>query len=331
MNYRALNCKRKHYIALHGDSILASVTKNAPTASSGGQHRERNASPVLAALGERVRSLRERRGITRKSLAAATGVSERHLANLEYGDGNPSVLVLQQVADALHCPAAELLGGHTTHSPEWLLLRSLLQHRDEATLRRVRHAIVELLGERPAGGGTRRIALVGLRGAGKSTLGAMLARELGFEFVELSREIERLAGCTIGEIQALYGAGAYRRHERRALASVIERHAEAVIATPGGLVSEVATFDLLLANASTVWLQAKPEDHMRRVIEQGDFRPMAGNDEAMSDLQAILDARTPFYSRARYRLDTSAAPLEETFARLRQLALDHLSFEEQAT
>jgi len=308
---------------------MASVTKNAAAASSGGQHRERDASPILARLGERVRSLREQRGITRKSLAAATGVSERHLANLEYGDGNPSVLVLQQVADALHCPAAELLGDYTTRSPEWLLLRSLLQHRDETTLRRVRLAIGELLCESPAFGGTRRIALIGLRGAGKSTLGAMLARELGFEFVELSREIEQLAGCTIGEIQALYGAGAYRRHERRALENVIDRHTEAVIATPGGLVSEADTFNLLLANASAFWLQARPEDHMRRVIEQGDFRPMEGNDEAMSDLKAILDARTPFYSRARYRLDTSAAPLDETFNRLRQLALDHLNFEEK--
>ncbi len=295
-----------------------------------GQHRERDASPVLAALGERVRGLRERRGITRKSLAAAAGVSERHLANLEYGDGNPSVLVLQQVADALHCPAAELLGDFTTRTPEWLLLRSLLRDRDEAALRRVRQAAVELLGKLPASSGARRIALIGLRGAGKSTLGAMLARQLGFEFVELSREIERLAGCTIGEIQALYGPSAFRRHERRALEDIIERHDEAVIATPGGIVSDRATFELLLANASTVWLRAKPEDHMRRVIEQGDFRPMAGNDEAMSDLQAILDARTPSYSRARYRLDTSAAPLEETFSRLRQLAREHLNPEEKS-
>jgi XRE family aerobic/anaerobic benzoate catabolism transcriptional regulator len=308
---------------------LASVSRN--TASNGSQHRERDASPILAALGERVRSLRERQGITRKSLAANTGVSERHLANLEYGEGNPSVLVLQQVADALHCSTAELLGDFTTVSPEWLLLRSLLQHRDEATLRRLRHSMVDLLGEIPACGETRRIALIGLRGAGKSTLGSMLAHELDIEFVELSREIENLAGCTIGEIQALYGVSAYRRHERRALEDVFERHAEAVIATPGGIVSEAGTFNLLLANASTVWLQAKPEDHMQRVIEQGDFRPMEGNAEAMSDLKAILDARIPFYSRARYRLDTSAAPLDATFERLRRLALDHLSPEEETS
>jgi XRE family aerobic/anaerobic benzoate catabolism transcriptional regulator len=307
---------------------LTSVTKN--TASNGSQHRERDASPILAALGGRVRSIRERRGITRKSLATDTGVSERHLANLEYGEGNPSVLVLQQVANALHCSTAELLGDFTTGSPEWLMIRSLLENRDEETLHRARLAIGRVLGT-PAkvDSGATRIALIGLRGAGKSTLGSLLARELGIEFVELSREIENLAGCTIGEIQALYGASAYRRHERRALENVIERHAEAVIATPGGIVSEAGTFNLLLANASTVWLQANPEDHMRRVIEQGDFRPMAGNDEAMTDLKAILDARIPFYSRARYRLDTSAAPLDDTFERLRQLALDHLTSEEQ--
>ena len=283
---------------------------------------------MLAALGERARALRERRGITRKSLAAATGVSERHLANLEYGEGNPSVLVLQQVADALDCPLAELIGDVTTRSPEWLLLRSLLQHRDETTLRRVRHAIAELLDEAPAETGARRIALIGLRGAGKSTLGEMLARELGFPFVELSREIEALAGCSIGEIQALYGAGAYRRHERRALEQVLENHDTVVIATPGGLVSEAATFNLLLASSTTVWLQAKPEDHMLRVIEQGDFRPMAGSDEAMSDLKGILSSREPFYSKARYRLDTSAAPLADSFAGLHALIRHHLHPEE---
>ncbi len=283
---------------------------------------------MLVTLGERVRALRERRGITRKSLAASTGVSERHLANLEYGDGNPSVLVLQQVADALDCALAELTGDVTTRSPEWLLLRSLLQHRDEATLRRVRLAIADLLDEAPADSSVRRIALIGLRGAGKSTLGQMLARELGFEFVELSREIEALAGCSIGEIQALYGAGAYRRHERRALEQVIDNHREVVIATPGGLVSEAATFNLLLAGTATVWLQARPEDHMLRLIEQGDFRPMAGSDETMSDLRSILSAREPFYSKASYRLDTSTAPLADTFASLHMLIRQHLHPEE---
>ena len=299
------------------------------TRTPNGATRTRGDNPLLAALGERVRAQREKRGITRKSLAVATGVSERHLANLEYGDGNPSVLVLQQVADALHCPLAELTGDFTTRSPEWLLLRSLLRDRDEATLRRARQAISELLGESPAPTSQRRIALLGLRGAGKSTLGAMLARDLGFPFVELSREIEKLAGCSTGEIQALYGVGGYRRHERRALEQVIEKYREVVIATPGGLVSEAATFNLLLADTCTFWLQARPEDHMLRVIEQGDFRPMAGSDEAMSDLKGILSARQPFYSKARYRVNTSSAPLAQTYERLRDLVREHLETEEK--
>ena len=301
--------------------IALSKSESARTA------RARDASPVLVALGERVRALRERRGITRKSLSTATGVSERHLANLEYGDGNPTILVLQQVAEALDCPLAELTGDVTTRSPEWLLLRSLLQDRDESTLRRVRHAITGILNA-PRNGGHRRIALIGLRGAGKSTLGAMLASDLGVEFIELSREIERLAGCNIGEIQALYGVSAYLRHQRRALEQLFENHRAAVIATPGGLVSEAATFNLLLANSTTIWLQALPEDHMQRVVEQGDFRPMAGSDEAMSDLRGILAARQAFYSKARYRIDTSAATLPETYTNLHALVCNHLDSEE---
>ena len=298
-----------------------------PTAAS----RERGANPLLVSLGGRVRALRERHGITRKSLAAATGVSERHLANLEYGNGNPSVLVLQQVAEALHCPLAELTGDFTTRSPEWLLLRSLLQDRDEATLRRARLALTRLLDEQADATRHGRISLVGLRGAGKSTLGDLLARELDYPFVELSREIETLAGCSIGEIQALYGVSAYRRHERRALEQVIETHDRVVIATPGGIVSAAKTFGLLLANSITVWLQARPEDHMLRVIEQGDFRPMDGADEAMTDLKGILEARRPFYSKAQLRLDTSAAPLEKTFAGLLALVRQQLDREETAT
>ena len=331
MNYCALDCKYKHYTSCFYWHYMSGSTKTAVRGSPAGTARLHGGNPLLAALGERVRAQREKRGITRKSLAAATGVSERHLANLEYGDGNPSVLILQQVADALHCPLAELTGDFTTRSPEWLLLRSLLRDRDEATLRRARHAIVELLGESAAASGEYRIALVGLRGAGKSTLGAMLARELDYPFIELSREIETLAGCSIGEILALYGVGGYRRHERRALEQIVDKYHEAVIATPGGLVAEAANFNLLLARTCTVWLQAKPEDHMLRVIEQGDFRPMAGSDEAMSDLKGILSSREPFYSRARYRIDTSAADLSKTFASLHGLVLEHLNPEENAS
>ena len=275
-------------------------------------------NPFLVTLGERVRALRARRGMTRKAVALAADVSERHLANLEYGIGNASILVLLQVAGALRCSLAELLGDVTTSSPEWLLLRELLEHRDEATLRRVRETVGTMLG---TGGGnlarSTRVALIGLRGAGKSTLGQLLADDLGYPFVELSREIEKFAGCSISEIQGLYGQNAYRRYERRALEEAIQIYPEAVIATPGGIVSDPATFSQLLAHCTTVWLQASPEDHMRRVTAQGDLRPMAASREAMEDLKGILAGRAAFYSKADFMVDTSAQALEPSFAALR--------------
>jgi XRE family aerobic/anaerobic benzoate catabolism transcriptional regulator len=286
-------------------------------------------NPFLVALGERVRALRSRRGLTRKSLAVAADVSERHLANLEYGLGNASILVLLQVSQALQCPLAELIGDVTTSSPEWLLIRELLEHRDDATLRRVRVAIGEMLGTGGANvSRSSRIALIGLRGAGKSTLGQMLAEDLGFPFVELSRQIEQTAGCNISEIQALYGVNAYRRYERRAVEEVIQIYPEAVIAAPGGLVSDVATFNQLLSHCTTVWLRADAEDHMKRVAAQGDMRPMAASKEAMEDLKGILAGRTAFYSKAEFSLDTSAHSLEPTFQALRKLVRGALRLQE---
>ena len=289
-----------------------------------GEPDDRN--PHLIRLGQRVRSLRARLGMTRRAAAQAAGVSERHLAHLEYGVGNASILVLQQVAQALHCPVAELVGDETTSSTEWLMLRSLLSGRDEATLRKVREAVARLLGDAPAEQEThRRIALIGLRGAGKSTLGRMLAEELDCPFVELSREIENIAGCSAGEIQALYGQAAYRRYERRALEQLIQTHHDVVIATPGGLVSDPGSFNLLLSHCLTVWLQALPEDHMSRVIAQGDMRPMSASREAMGDLRSILEGRAAFYSKADLRLDTSAASLIETDQALRRIVREALA------
>jgi XRE family aerobic/anaerobic benzoate catabolism transcriptional regulator len=279
--------------------------------------------PFLVALGERVRALRARRGMTRKALSMATDVSERHLANLEYGVGNASILILLQVSAALQCSLAELLGDSTTRSPEWLLIRELLERQDEDGLRRARIALGELLGTGGAhGAGTplrsARVALVGLRGAGKSKLGSLLAEDLGFPFVELSREIEKLAGCSVGEIQALYGQSAYRRYERRALEETVQLYQDAVIATPGGIVSDPATFNQLLTHCTTVWLQAAPEDHMKRVVAQGDMRPMRASREAMEDLKSILAGRAAFYSKAELKVNTSAQPLTETFTLLKQ-------------
>lgn len=277
--------------------------------------------PFLVALGERVRTLRSRRGMTRKAVALAAEVSERHLANLEYGTGNASILVLLQVAQALQCSLTELLGDVTTSSPEWLLIRELLEKRNEADLRRVRVAISGLLDGHAAPvdatGRQARIALIGLRGAGKSTLGQRLADDLGYAFVELSREIEKFAGCSINEIHSLYGTPAYRRYERRALEEAIQIYPEVVIATPGGLVSDAANFNLLLTHCTTIWLQADAADHMARVAAQGDMRPMAASREAMEDLKRILAGRSAFYSKADLHFNTSGQGVDDAFDGLR--------------
>jgi XRE family aerobic/anaerobic benzoate catabolism transcriptional regulator len=240
--------------------------------------------PYLVTLGEWVRSLRARRGLSRKAAAARARVSERHWANLETGVGNASILVLLQVAKALQC------------------------------------SLVTLLEEAPEAGNLRRqhIALIGLRGAGKSTLGQRLAQELGYVFVELSRVIENLAGCSISEIHGLYGPEAYRRYERRALEDCLAQYPHVVMATPGGLVSEESTFNMMLAQCFTIWLQATPEDHMARVLAQGDTRPMSASTEAMQDLRRILSSRSPFYAKADLHFDTSLQPLDESFQALKK-------------
>lgn len=279
----------------------------------------------LKALGERVHALRARRGMPRKAVAQLADISERHLANLEYGVGNASYMVLLQISQALNCTMAELIGDFTTASPEWLLIRELLENRDEDTLRRCRLAIGQALGNAATGAPhPTRIALLGLRGAGKSTLGSLLADDLGFPFVELSREIEKFAGFSINEIQALYGINAYRRYERRALEEAIQIYPEAVFAAPGGIVSDAAAFNQMLSHCTTVWLQADPEDHMKRVVSQGDLRPISGHREAMEDLKRILAGRAGFYSKADFRIDTSAQPLEQTFQLLRKVVREAL-------
>jgi len=278
------------------------------------------ADPYLASLGERVRRMRAIRGMTRKELARAAGVSERHLANLELGVGNVSVLVLRQIAHAFNCAMAELVGDVTTASPEWLLIRELLEKRSEQELQQARDALMRLFDD-PVSSGRRnrmrQIALVGLRGAGKSTLGRLLAADIGYPFVELSAEIERVAGCGILEIHSLYGPTAYRRYERRALEETLQLYPEMVLATPGGLVSEPATMNLMLSHCYTVWVKASPEEHMQRVMAQGDFRPMAGNNEAMADLKRILASREGFYAKADWICSTSNVTLEQCFDGLR--------------
>ena len=287
---------------------------------------ETRRNPFLEALGERVRTLRSRKGMTRRAVAVAADVSERHLANLEYGTGNVSVLVLLQVAQALQCSLAELLGDVTTTSPEWLLIRELLSKRSEADLRRARVQLSDMFGE---GGNAQerknRIALIGLRGAGKTSLGQRLADDLGFPFIELSRDIEQFAGCQISEIHNLYGSNAYRRYERRALEEAIQIYPEVVIATPGGLVSDSGNFNMLLSHCTTVWLQADAADHMGRVAAQGDMRPMAASREAMEDLKRILEGRSAFYSKADMTINTSGRTEDQAFAALRTSVRQHLT------
>ncbi len=303
-----------HFIVKPAEPHHFRMTPHLPTAADSSAR-----DPLLVALGGRVRGLRARRGITRKQLARLADVSERHLANLEAGDGNPSVLILAQVARALDSPIAELLGDETTDSPDWLLIRDLLHARSPAELALARERLTELFGAAAGAAPARagRIALIGLRGAGKSTLGRLLAAELGVPFVELNREIERLAGAKPEQIHTLYGPAAYRRYERRALDETLDQHAAAVIATPGGIVAEAATFNVLLARCRTVWLTAAPEEHMDRVVAQGDLRPMSGNREAMADLKLILAERTPFYAKADLRFDTSGKPLAQCLAELK--------------
>ena len=277
----------------------------------------------LVELGDRVRSLRARKGMTRRDLSLASDVSERHLASLEGGVGNPSVLILRQIAQSLDCQIAELLGDETTLSPEWLLIRDLLRDRSDDDLRRGRLALAETYGQ--AGNQSarsRRIALIGLRGAGKSSMGQRLADALNTPFVELNREIERVSGCGLAEIHNLLGPNAYRRYERRALEEAVQRYPDAVMATPGGIVSDASTFNLLLANCFTIWLKASPEEHMNRVIAQGDLRPMAGNvgnAEAMDDLKRILAGRAAFYNKADIAFDTSGKSADACFQALLRL------------
>jgi XRE family transcriptional regulator, aerobic/anaerobic benzoate catabolism transcriptional regulator len=320
---------------LHVDCTIAPISRRDHHANPKAQHVDLSANepaetelkdPFLIALGERTRALRARRGLTRKGLAKAAEVSERHLANVEMGVGNASVQFLRQLAQALNCSLAELVGDETASSPEWLMIREILRGRNDAELVQARSALASMFGE-PASQAARRqrIALIGLRGAGKSTLGRALAEGWKVPFVELNRGVEALAGCTLSEIHSLYGPAAYRRYEKRALEDAIQRYPRAVIATPGGIVSDPATFNLLLAHCYTVWVRATPEEHMGRVLAQGDTRPMAGhtgNAEAMNDLRRILESRAAFYSKADTVFDTSEMSPEVALEALRELLRD---------
>jgi XRE family transcriptional regulator, aerobic/anaerobic benzoate catabolism transcriptional regulator len=271
----------------------------------------------LRLLGERIREARARRGMTRKILARDSDVSERYLAQLETGQGNISIVLLRQIAHAMGLPLGDLVREEPDRPVELTLLIQTLSRLPAKDLAQARKLLGETFGAAVASERRHRIALIGLRGAGKSTLGAMLAKALAVPFIELDREIERDSGTRLAEVFDLYGQAAYRRYERRALEGVIERYDRAVIATGGSIVSEPATFDLLLSACYTVWLTAAPEEHMSRVVAQGDTRPMAENEQAMEDLRRILAGRNALYMKADARIDTAGKTIEQSFAELK--------------
>lgn len=289
---------------------------SAPTTLADTTTADPDGQSLLQRLGERVREARARRGMTRRLLARDSGVSERYLAQLESGQGNVSVLILRQIAQALSLPVEELLRERPEGEAELALILRFLETLPVGRLAQIRAELMQSHGAaREARLG--RIALVGLRGAGKSTLGARLAAERGLPFIELDAEVEREAGTPLPEIFLLYGQAGYRRHERRALERVIETHPACVIATGGSIVSEPGTYSLLLAHCWTLWLRASPEEHMARVIAQGDTRPMAGNREAMDDLRRILAGRDALYGQADAVVDTAGRTVEASLAAMR--------------
>ncbi len=264
----------------------------------------------LQRVGDRVRAARDRLGKTRKNLSEASGVSERYLADLEAGAGNASLLVLRRIAAALGLEMDFLLSALPDRSTELAALITELGTLSAAELMRVQDVLRRDLIEMRGAAGARRIALIGLRGAGKTTIGRATATALDVPFVELDREIERAAGMELSEIFALQGKAGFRLHELRCLEAVIGQFERSVIATGGGLVTEPATYELLLASCFVVWLKAAPESHMDRVAAQGDRRPMAGNPQAMDDLRAILADRHPLYERAHAIVDTTGKTAE---------------------
>lgn len=279
----------------------------------------------LAVIGSRVRGTRLRRGLTRKALAKTSGVSERYLAQLESGEGNASVLLLRQIARALAVPLENLLMEVPESSPDlWEATQTLrrltpqdLERANQLLAREFRAAVSEDIRR-------ERIALVGLRGAGKSTLGAQLAERLGFPFIELDRRIETQTGMKLGEIFDLYGQEGYRRLERESLEDLLRTTRRFVLAAGGGIVSDPVALQLLLAECRTIWVRATPEEHMKRVMAQGDMRPMANHKEAMADLRRILAGREPLYRKAPAVLDTSGKSLQASVQQLLELAQTNL-------
>ena len=285
-------------------------------AAAGSPAQAPEVAAFLSAVGREVRKNRAKRGMTRRQLAQASETSERYLAQIESGAGNPSVSVLRAIAQALDLPAAALLPEQSARTTELGAILDLLAQVPEKELPALTRDIAARVASRSGADRARRIALVGLRGAGKSTLGRMLAQQLGWPFIELDRRVEEDYGASIPDLIEMAGTATFRRQERSALERVLAEHEAAVITTAGGIVANPETYALLLRHAHTVWIKARPQEHMSRVMAQGDFRPMAQNRQAMGDLVAILEARRADYARAEAEVDTSGDAVEQSFAKL---------------
>jgi len=259
----------------------------------------------LTRLGERVRTIRSRRAMSRKALAKHSDVSERYLAQLEGGTGNCSIVLLRRVAHALSVPVTELIDDRPERSVESLLMRQLIDRLSPAQAAEAREFLLSRFDGAMSELRRGRIALIGLRGGGKSTLGRLIADELGCPFIELDREVERESGMGLSELFEMFGQATFRRMERAALEAVLEKHPRFVLATGGGLVTEPATFELLLASCFTVWVKAQPQEHMQRVMDQGDLRPISGHARAIDELVAILASREPLYAKADATIETT--------------------------
>jgi XRE family aerobic/anaerobic benzoate catabolism transcriptional regulator len=273
-------------------------------------------SGFLAHLGQRVRTMRALRGMSRKVLAKVSGISERYIAQLESGKGNVSIVLLRRVSNAMGAHLEDLIPTGEP-APDWPVIRDLLRKATPSQIARAK----DILAGQSGTSALRQnsfagIALIGLRGAGKSTLGKMLAKQIGWSFVELNKEIEAQNGLSVAEIIALYGQEGFRRMEQAALGQLLARKELMVLATGGGIVSEPLTFDLILSSFYTIWLKAEPDEHMARVRGQGDLRPMADDRSAMSELRTILLSREPLYARASAVVDTAGLSVDAAAARL---------------